>query len=180
MKQDAAARIASLLMVSETPLAEAQLQHYAELEKAHLIHALETLQERLPAVGLQLAKVAEGWRIQVHPDQTSWVQAMRQVKAPKLSRAQLETLAIIAHRQPITRAEIEQIRGVSVSSSVLQALQSYGWVKTHGHKDVPGKPALWVTTKQLLIDLGVETLTTLQTKLKEIVQQAQLNIDHEN
>ncbi len=179
MKTQLLARLTSLLLVSETPLTLAKLQQYAQLDEATLKETLAQLEETLPDIGLQLAKVAEGWQIQVHPSQIPWVQQMLQVKAPRLSRVQLETLAIIAHRQPVTRAEIEHIRGVSVSSTVLQALQSYGWIKPHGHKDIPGKPALWITTGQLLIDLGLESRTALKKQLDTLIQQAQLEIQQD-
>ena len=173
MKPTALSQISAILFAAESPVGFAQLQQATDLDTETLNTALAQLAEQLVPLGLELVKVAEKWRIQVRTDHAQWVQRALGNKAPKLSRAQLETLAIIAHKQPVTRAEIEHIRGVAVASGVLQALQQYGWIRTHGHKPVPGRPALWVTTPKLLEDLGLESKTQLQQRLEEIIQQAQ-------
>ncbi len=173
MKSTPLSQVSAVLFAAEKPLSFEQLQQVCELESAVLRQTLEALSEKVAPLGLELVQVAEGWRLQVRADHAPWVQALQGGKGGRLSRAQLETLAIIAHRQPVTRAEIEQIRGVSVSSGVLQALQQYGWIRTHGHKEVPGRPALWITTAKLLEDLGLESKAQLQQRLDEIIQQAQ-------
>ncbi|WP_294948409.1 SMC-Scp complex subunit ScpB [Sulfurivirga sp.] len=177
--EDAIACVAALLFSAEAPLNLSQLKAASELDTLALQQALEQLPDRLVPLGLALDRSAEGWRIRVADQYVPRVRQLHARKAPKLSRAQLETLAIIAHRQPVTRAEIEQIRGVSVASGVMQALQNYGWIRITGHKDVPGKPALWRITRQLLIDLGVESEQALQLKLDEIVRQTQLELQNE-
>ncbi|HID01306.1 MAG TPA: SMC-Scp complex subunit ScpB [Piscirickettsiaceae bacterium] len=166
-------QISAILFAAETPLSFEQLQQATDLETDKLRAALTQLDQQLAPLGLMLVQVAEKWRIQVRADHAQWVQRALAPKAPKLSRAQLETLAIIAHKQPVTRAEIEQIRGVSVASGVLQALQQHGWIRTHGHKAVPGRPALWVTTPTLLEDLGLQSKAQLQQQLDKIIHQAQ-------
>lgn len=173
--------VSTLLFAAEQPLSIQQLREAADLSEAAVKEVLAALPAQLAPLGMELVNVREGWRIQVDGVHTPWVHRLYQDgKQLKLSRAQLETLAIIAHRQPVTRAEIEQIRGVSVSSQVMQALQAYGWIRTHGHKDVPGKPALWVTTPQLLEDLGLQDRRQLQTTIDDFLQQAILELKHDD
>ena len=171
--------VAALLFASEAPLSPQQLAEAGDLSVEEVAAVLADLPDALVTLGVELVQVRDGWRIQVDTAHTPWVHRLYQRgKQLKLSRAQLETLAIIAHRQPVTRAEIEQIRGVSVSSQVMQALQAYGWIRTHGHKDVPGKPALWITTPQLLEDLGLRDRQQLQTTIDDYLQQAKLDLHH--
>ena len=165
-------RVACLLFAAEAPVSLAQLQESTDLPEDSVRQVLKTLAQQVSAWGLELVEVAGGWRIQVDAAHTPWVHRLYQQHRPlKLSRAQLETLAIIAHRQPVTRAEIEEIRGVSVGSGVLQALQGYGWIRIRGHKEVPGRPALWGTTEQLLQDLGLESVSQLQAQIEHFIQQ---------
>ncbi len=179
MKSTPLSQVSAILFAAESPVDLAQLQQATDLDAETLHTALNQLAEYVAPLGLELVKVAEKWRIQVRADHGQWVQRAVGKKAPRLSRAQLETLAIIAHKQPVTRAEIEHIRGVAVASGVLQALQQYGWVRTHGHKAVPGRPALWVTTPKLLEDLGLENRAQLQQQLEQIIQQAQRTFHEE-
>ena len=111
--------------------------------------------------GYELKKVASGYRYQVRQELSRWVNNLWQEKAPRYSRALLETLSLIAYRQPITRGEIEQIRGVSVSSQILKTLLERGWVKSVGHRDVPGRPALYATTREFLDYFDLKTLDQL-------------------
>jgi len=172
--------VSALLFAAEQPLTLRQLREAGDLDGEAVQAALAQLREALAPMGLELAQVREGWRIQVDACHIQWVHRLYQRgRQPKLSRAQLETLAIIAHRQPITRAEIEEVRGVSVSSQVMQALQAHGWIRTHGHKDVPGKPALWITTPQLLEDLGLQDRAQLKAAIDDYLQQAILDLQHE-
>lgn len=173
-------RLSVALFGSESPVSEQTLKEACELNEAQFRQALDALRQALSPLGLELAAVADGWRIQVRSDHMLWVQRLSQAPAPKLSRAQLETLAIIAHKQPVTRAEIEQIRGVSVSGNVLRALQQHGWIRPHGHKEVPGRPALWITTTQLLNDLGLQSRDALIQQLDTIIQQAELELHEQN
>jgi len=111
--------------------------------------------------GVELVQVASGWRFQVRKEMQPFLDRLDLPKAPRYSRAVLETLAIIAYHQPVTRGDIEEIRGVSVSSSVLKTLTSRGWVDQVGYRNIPGKPALLATTQQFLDDLGLQSLEAL-------------------
>jgi segregation and condensation protein B len=110
---------------------------------------------------VELKVVATGYRFQVSQDVAPWIQKLWQVRPIKYSRALLEILALIAYRQPITRAEIEEVRGVAVSTPTIKTLLDREWIKVAGHKEVPGKPALYITTKQFLNDLNLTCLTDL-------------------
>lgn len=111
--------------------------------------------------GMALVQVASGWRFQARQEMQPFLNRLDPPKAPRYSRAVLETLAIIAYHQPVTRGDIEEIRGISVSSSVLKTLTSRGWVDQVGYRNVPGKPALLATTQQFLDDLGLQSLEAL-------------------
>lgn len=113
--------------------------------------------------GLELKQVASGFRLQVKPAYESWISRLWDQKPPRYSRALMETLALIAYRQPITRGEIEDIRGVSVSSNIIKTLQEREWVKPLGHKDTPGKPALYGTTRSFLDYFNIKSLNELPT-----------------
>ncbi len=122
---------------------------------------LDQLRQDWSGRGLELVEVATGWRFQSAPMMRPYLERANPEKAPKYSRAVLETLAIIAYRQPVTRGDIEEIRGVTVSSSVLKTLEDRGWVETIGHRDAPGRPALLATTRAFLDDLGLDGLDAL-------------------
>ncbi len=134
--------------------------------------ALHDLAEDYQGKGIELKQVSSGFRVQVNPEYSVWVTRLFQQKPPRFSRALLETLALIAYRQPITRGEIESIRGVSVSSNMIKTLQEREWVRTLGHKDVPGKPSLYGTTSQFLDYFNLKTLNELPTlsELKNLDQ----------
>ncbi|MBM3376841.1 MAG: SMC-Scp complex subunit ScpB [Betaproteobacteria bacterium] len=110
---------------------------------------------------VELAPLASGWRFQSRPEMRVYLDRLRPDKPARYSRATMETLAIIAYRQPVTRADIEEIRGVVVATPVLRALEERGWVETIGHRDAPGRPALYGTTRQFLDDLGLRSLEEL-------------------
>ena len=135
--------------------------------KDEIRKALQELVEETAGRGMQIRQVASGYRLQVNPEYGSYVTRLFQQKPPRYSRALLETLALIAYRQPITRGEIEAIRGVSVSSNIIKTLQEREWVRTLGHKDVPGKPSLYGTTAQFLDYFNLKSLNELPT-LSEI------------
>jgi len=123
--------------------------------------ALDDLQTDWQDRGVELVKVASGWRFQSRAEYQEFLDRLNPQKAPRYSRAVLETLAIIAYRQPVTRGDIEGIRGVSVSSGILKALESRGWIDVVGHREVPGRPALYSTTKGFLDDLNLQSLDEL-------------------
>lgn len=111
--------------------------------------------------GVELVQLATGWRFQTRPEYQEYLDRLKNEKPPKYSRAVMETLAIISYRQPVTRGDIEDIRGVAVSPNVLKTLESRGWVDTVGHRDAPGRPALYATTRKFLDDLGLRSLSEL-------------------
>lgn len=111
--------------------------------------------------GVELVQVASGWRFQTRPEMQGYLDRLKQEKAPRYSRAVLETLTIIAYRQPVTRGDIEDVRGVAVSTHILRALEDRGWIDLVGHRDVPGRPALYATTRKFLDDLGLVSLADL-------------------
>ena len=111
--------------------------------------------------GIELVRLASGWRFQTRPEYQVYVDRLKNEKAPKYSRAVMETLSIIAYRQPVTRGDIEDVRGVAVSPNILKTLESRGWIDVVGHRDAPGRPALYATTKIFLDDLGLRSLTEL-------------------
>ena len=111
--------------------------------------------------GIELTQTAGGWRFQTRAEVQPWLDRLKNEKPPRYSRAVMETLAIIAYRQPVTRGDIEEIRGVAVSPGVLKTLESRGWIDAIGHRDTPGRPALFATTKRFLDDMGLRSLTEL-------------------
>lgn len=113
--------------------------------------------------GVELLNVASGWRFRAKPELQRFLDKLNPQKAPKYSRAVMETLAIIAYRQPVTRGDIEDIRGVVVSSNIIKALEARGWIDVIGHREVPGRPAIYATTKQFLDDLSLRSLEELPT-----------------
>lgn len=139
-------------------------------EKQEILDALVALREACAARGFELAEVASGWRFQVATDLAPWVNRLWEEKPQKYSRALLETLALIAYRQPITRSDIEEVRGVAVSSHIIKTLAEREWIKVVGHRDVPGRPSLYATTRQFLDYFGLKSLEELPTlgELKDI------------
>jgi segregation and condensation protein B len=142
--------------------------------------ALEILREACADRGVELVEVASGFRYQVKADVHQWVSRLWTERKTRYTRATLETLALIAYRQPITRGEIEQVRGVAVSSNIIQALEEREWIRVVGHRDVPGKPALYGTTKVFLDYFGLKRLDELPplSELKDIGElEPQLDLD---
>jgi segregation and condensation protein B len=122
---------------------------------------LEALREQWQGRGVELVQIASGWRFQTRPEIQVFLDRLKDEKPPKYSRAVLETLAIIAYRQPVTRGDIEDIRGVAVSTNVIKTLESRGWIDAVGYRDTPGRPALLATTRRFLDELGLRSLTEL-------------------
>ncbi|WP_292931984.1 SMC-Scp complex subunit ScpB [Noviherbaspirillum sp.] len=134
---------------------------------------LEELRNDWADKGIEIVSLSTGWRFQSRPEMKKYLERLNPEKPPKYSRATLETLAIIAYRQPVTRGDIEEIRGVTVNSQTIKMLEDRGWIEAIGHRDVPGRPALFATTKQFLDDLGLtslDQLPPLQDVAKEEVQ----------
>ena len=130
-------------------------------ERKLLREVLDSLAADCEGRGVELREVASGWRYQVRRDYAPWVTRLWEDRPPRYSRALLETLALIAYRQPITRAEIEEIRGVSVSSNIVKTLLEREWVRVVGHRDVPGRPAMYATTRQFLDYFNLKSLEEL-------------------
>ncbi len=122
---------------------------------------LEELRHDWRDRGIEIVSLASGWRFQSRPEMKPYLDRIAPEKPPKYSRATLETLAIIAYRQPVTRGDIEEIRGVAVNSQTIKMLEDRGWIDVVGHREVPGRPALLGTTKQFLDDLGLASLAQL-------------------
>ena len=122
---------------------------------------LEELRSDWEGRGVELVSVASGWRFRARPESQNFLDRLDPQKPPRYSRAVLETLAIIAYRQPVTRGDIEDIRGVTVSSNILKSLEARGWIDVVGHREVPGRPQLYATTKTFLDDLNLRSLEEL-------------------
>ncbi|HEX7385718.1 MAG TPA: SMC-Scp complex subunit ScpB [Castellaniella sp.] len=151
------------LLCAEAPLSVASLRTLfedavsADDVRRHLAALQLDWQER----GLQLVSLTGGWRFQSRPDMQRYLRRLNPEKPPRYSRAVLETLAIIAWRQPVTRGDIEDIRGVTVSSQIIRSLEDRGWIEALGYRDAPGRPALFGTTRRFLDDLGLKALDEL-------------------
>lgn len=184
------------ILVADGPLSrDAMLLLFDEAERPsrkQLNEIIESLSEDCEKRGIELREVASGLRFQVKKDLGPWVSRMWQEKPPRYSRAILETLALIAYRQPITRGEIEEIRGVSVNTQIVRTLLERGWARVVGHRDVPGRPAMYATTRQFLDYFDLKSLEDLpplseikdldklneELQLEETVQLAQEAHDH--
>lgn len=157
--------VEALLMAADAPLSVDRLvtllDNHGAPDRVAVRLALQALLARYADAAVDLVEVAGGWRFQVGADYAALVARLWEERPPKLSRAMLETLALICYRQPIARSEIEQVRGVSVSSSIIKTLQEFDWIKVVAHREVPGRPALFGTTRQFLDDFGVKKLDDL-------------------
>ena len=169
------------LMMADKPLSIQRLTALFEKDpiqpdRDEIRVVLNELQQDYAEHGIELKEVASGYRFQVRNDYAEWVNRLYDERPPRYSRALLETLAIIAYRQPLTRAEIEDIRGVSVASTIIKTLQEREWVRIVGHRDVPGKPEMLATTKDFLDYFNLKKLSDLPT-LAEIKDFDQINPD---
>ncbi|MAO51587.1 MAG: SMC-Scp complex subunit ScpB [Pusillimonas sp.] len=152
------------LLCADAPLSTTELRKlFASGEVSHddIRRLLSLLQLDWAEKGLELVSLSSGWRFQSRPEMQRYLECLNPEKPPRYSRAVLETLAIIAWRQPVTRGDIEDIRGVTVSSQIIRSLEERGWIEVLGHRDAPGRPALFGTTKQFLDDLGLRSLDEL-------------------
>jgi segregation and condensation protein B len=168
--------VEAALLASPQPLTVAQLRALFTLDEqapeGSVEQALQTLGEQCAERGIELVEVASGWRFQVRGDVHAWVGRLWTERQTKYTRATLETLAIIAYRQPITRGEIEQVRGVAVSSNIIKALEEREWIRSVGHRDMPGRPELLGTTKTFLDYFGLRSLDELPalSELKDFAE----------
>jgi len=163
------------LLCADAPMSVSSLQKIFDPEPVtpeQVRSWLEALQVAWQDRGLELVDIATGWRFQSRSSMQRFLEQLNPERAPKYSRAVLETLAIIAWKQPVTRGDIESIRGVTVSSQIVKTLEERGWVEVLGHRDGPGRPALLGTTKQFLDDLGLRALDELPA-LQPLAEQAQ-------
>ncbi|MFN7085307.1 MAG: SMC-Scp complex subunit ScpB [Burkholderiales bacterium] len=151
------------LLASQEPLSLAELKRLFEEELGNetLRKVLEELRQDWQGKGVELVNVASGWRFHTRPEYQKFLERLNPQKPPRYSRAVLETLAIIAYKQPVTRGDIEDIRGVTVSGNILKSLEARGWIDVVGHREVPGRPELFATTKTFLDDLNLRSLEEL-------------------
>ncbi|MFT5258765.1 MAG: segregation and condensation protein B [Saprospiraceae bacterium] len=160
----------AILNAAEEPLSITKLINLfpedGQPERETILTAITSLQKSYEGRGVELAKVAQGYRIQTRSQFSPWIERLYQTKPPKLSRALMETLSIIAYRQPVTRGDIQEIRGVSVSSDIMQRLLEREWVKRVGERETPGRPSIYATTNEFLSYFNLESLKDLP-ELKE-------------
>jgi segregation and condensation protein B len=151
------------LLTSQDPLPLSELKKLfnGELSAEVLRRLLEELRQEWEGKGVELVSIAGGWRFHARPEVQEFLDRLNPQKPPRYSRAVLETLSIIAYRQPVTRGDIEEIRGVAVSGPVLKTLESRGWITIVGNRDVPGRPALYATTLNFLNDLNLRSIEEL-------------------
>src|SRR5436189_4128775 len=167
--------IEAALLASPEPLGLPELKRLfdGELSADTLRNLLTEIGEEWKGRAVELVHVASGWRFQTTTEFTPYVERLAPEKPPKYSRAVMETLAIIAYRQPVTRGDIENIRGVVVSTQIVQSLEARGWIDVVGYRETPGRPALYATTRKFLDDLGLRSLEELPP-LEEIAKTLQL------
>lgn len=161
----------AVLLTQREPLPLSELRKVFEdaLHPDLLRRALDELRMDWEGRAVELVLVAEGWCFRTRPEYQPYLDRLHPEKPPRYSRAVLETLAIIAYRQPVTRGDIEAIRGVAVSSQIIRTLEERGWIETVGHREVPGRPSLYATTKRFLSDLNLRALSELPP-LPEVAQ----------
>jgi len=172
--------VEAALFAAGRPLSLEQLQALFEEnvrpDRADLKAAIDALVTDYEERPISVVEVASGWRVQVREEMSPWLSRLWQDRPARYSRALLETLALIAYRQPITRGEIEDIRGVSVSSNIMRTLMERGWVRIVGHRDVPGRPGMYATTREFLDYFGLKKLDELPP-LAEIRDLDSINVE---
>lgn len=167
----------TVLLAGSGPMTLAELKRVFEVELSNdfLRRALEELRSDWQGRGVELVQLAEGWRFQTKAEYQRYLDRLNPEKPPRYSRATLETLAVIAYRQPVTRGDVEEIRGVAVNTQIVRSLEERGWIEVVGHREVPGRPALFGTTKQFLGDLGLRALSELPA-LPELARDIQASV----
>ena len=155
--------VETALLTSEEalPLSELVRLFDSEMTPRDIENLLSDLRCKWADSGLELVEVSSGWRFRTKPELQKFLDRLNPKKLPRYSRAALETLAIIAYRQPVTRGDIEEIRGVAVSSQILKMFESRSWIEVVGHRDVPGRPSLYATTSRFLDDLNMSSVSDL-------------------
>ena len=175
--------IEALLLSSDEPLSTEKLfkiiSNKHQITKADVLHAINLLENDYLEKEIEVSKVASGYRIQAKKSINDYLNIIFAERTPKYSRALMETLSIIAYKQPVTRGDIEAIRGVSVSSSIMRTLTDRNWIKIIGYRDVPGKPAMFSTTADFLNYFGLEKLEELPD-LPDIKEPKNLDLDLDN
>lgn len=171
--------IEAALLAAPAPLPVVTLRRLFEIDPGseEIRRLLDELRSEWSGRSVELVQVASGWRFQTRPEYQVYLERLKDEKPPRYSRAVLETLAIVAYRQPVTRGDIEDIRGVAVSPNVIKTLESRGWIDVVGHREVPGRPALFATTKRFLDELGLKSLAELPalTEIERIVDLVELS-----
>ena len=166
------------LLVAAEPLPQSELKKLFDenFDDETWRTLLDDLRRDWAERGIELVQLASGWRFQTRPEYQPYMERLKNEKPPRYSRAVMETLAIIAYRQPVTRGDIEDIRGVAVSPNILKTLEGRGWVDTVGHRDAPGRPALYATTRKFLDDLNLRSLSELPslTEIERVMDLAEL------
>lgn len=170
----------TVLLASSTPLTLAEIKRVFDVELSNdvLRRALEDLRAEWQGRGVELVSLADGWRFQTRPEYQRYLDRLNPEKPPRYSRATLETLAVIAYRQPVTRGDIEDIRGVAVNTQIIKTLEERGWIEVVGQREVPGRPALFATTRRFLSDLGLRALSELPP-LPEVANDLALRLEQE-
>ena len=165
------------LLASQEPVSPTELKRLfdGELGVDAIRKLLAEIADEWKGRAVELVSLSSGWRFQTRPELQSYLERLYPEKAPRYSRAVMETLAIIAYRQPVTRGDIEDIRGVGVSTQIIQALETRGWIDVVGHRETPGRPALYATTTRFLDDLGLRSLEELPP-LEEIAKTLELEV----
>jgi segregation and condensation protein B len=163
------------LLAAPEPVAVGELRRMfdEEIGADTVRRLLDELRESWKDRGVELVNTASGWRFQTRASVLRYIERIHPDKPPRYSRAVLETLAIVAYRQPVTRGDIENIRGVTVSTQIIKTLEDRGWIDIVGHREVPGRPGLYATTRQFLDDLGLRSLQELPP-LEEIAKTLEL------
>ena len=174
---DAKRILEAALLASQEPVSPQELKRLfeGELGVDAIRKLLAELAEEWRGRSVELVNLSSGWRFQTRPEFQPFLERLLPERPPRYSRAVMETLAIIAYRQPVTRGDIEDIRGVGVSSQIIQALETRGWIDAVGHRETPGRPALYATTTRFLDDLGLRSLEELPP-LEEIAKTLQLEV----
>ncbi|MAG01153.1 MAG: SMC-Scp complex subunit ScpB [Acidiferrobacteraceae bacterium] len=177
--------VEAVFLVADAPVSLQKMKSLfpedATPQHQQLLEVIGRLQEEWQERGMELKKIGSGYRFQSRERYAPWLRRLNEGRPPRFSRAQLETLSIIAYRQPVTRGDIEEIRGVSVSPDIIRALLERGWIREVGHRDVPGKPALIATTQEFLAYFNLTSLRELpvlsaKREISEIAEELNLTL----
>ncbi len=181
--------IEASLFASAEPIGIRKIQglfaEEAKPSKEQIEEVINHLTEAYEHKGMDLVRIGTGWRFQTSEKYAPWMRKLSSEKLPRYSRAQLETLAIIAYRQPVTRGDIEEVRGVAVSSDIIRVLEDRGWIREIGHRDVPGRPALFGTTQEFLSYFNLQSLSELpelinERQFQDIAKEMNMNLPLED